>query len=81
MINIIYKYDYIGHFLLCFLVTLVFGWRIGLTVGLTIEFTQAEYDCFNVRAFFKRITSQDTIKDLIFDGFGIVLAFYIRGLL
>ena len=36
--------DKIKHFLLCLFVTLIFGWEIGVTTGIVIELTQAEYN-------------------------------------
>jgi len=80
--------DKLKHFFLCFAVTLLtdfifpgLGWTYGLTVGLTIEATQAEYGRATVREFWKSITSKDTLLDLLADGLGIIAGLFIRKLI
>jgi len=73
--------DKIKHFLLCFLVTLGLGWTYGLTVGVTVELTQAEHGNADVKTFFKRLTSKDTILDLVADLTGIGFALLIKHLI
>ena len=66
------KSDKVKHFLLCFLVTLGLGWTYGLTVGVTVELTQAEHGNADVKTFFKRLTSKDAILDLVADLAGVL---------
>ena len=72
--------DKIKHFALCFAVTVIFGWSYGLTVGLTVEATQAEYNNATVAGFIQRFFSKDSILDLLADGLGILFGWVIRGL-
>ena len=73
--------DKLKHFALCFLVTVFTDWTYGLTVGLTIEATQAEYGRATVKEFLKDITSKDTLLDLLADGLGIIAGILIRKLI
>jgi len=73
--------DKLKHFLLCLLVTAFTDWTYGLTVGLTIEATQAEYGRATVKEFLRDITSKDTRLDLVADGLGIIAGLFIRKLL
>ena len=72
--------DKLYHIALCFIVTLVLGWKFGLAVGLTVEATQAE-------AFWRRGNSLkdyhwlDTVLDIIADIIGIVAGMYLRRLI
>jgi hypothetical protein len=70
--------DKIKHFFLCFLVTLVCGWQIGVAVALTIELTQAEYGNASLKVMWWRMTSRDTLGDLLADSGGIVLGLVLR---
>jgi hypothetical protein len=71
--------DKIKHFFLCFLVTLVCGWQIGVAVALTIELTQAEHGNASLRVIWQRIMSNDTILDLMADAGGVVFALMAKG--
>ena len=73
--------DKIKHFALCFAVTVIFGWSYGLTVGLTIEATQAEYDNATVAGFIQRFFSKDSILDLLADGLGVFVGIVLRNLI
>ena len=72
--------DKIKHFALCFAVTVIFGWSYGLTVGLTVEATQAEYNNATVAGFIQRFFSKDSLLDLLANGLGILFGWVIRGL-
>jgi len=69
--------DKLYHFLLCLATTTLFGWKIGTTVGLTVEATQAE-DFWRAHGTLKTYWWGDTILDLVFDAFGIVVGTFIR---
>jgi len=73
--------DKLKHFILCFLVTISFGWTYGLTVGLAIEMTQAETGNATPKKFLKKLFSKDTLLDLVADGLGIVAGIFIRRLI
>ena len=75
--------DKLKHFILCLVVTFVFGWEIGVTVGITIELTQAEYGGhhFWKQSFWKRLLTWDTFFDLTADGLGVFLGMYVRTLI
>jgi len=74
------KSDKVRHFLLCFLITLGLGWTYGLTVGVTVELTQAEHGNADVKTFFKRLTSKDTILDLVADLVGVLIGLTARAI-
>jgi len=65
--------DKLLHFILCMTVTMIFNWKIGTTVGITIELTQAEYGNADVRTFRDRLLSYDTVGDLIADAAGVII--------
>ena len=66
--------DKLQHFILCFVVTLIFDWKIGTTMALTIEFTQAEAKSSPLKKpFWKQLFRKDTAFDLVADGIGIGL--------
>ncbi len=69
--------DKLYHFLLCLIITLLFDWRIGVTVGLTIEGTQAE-GYWRERGELKNYWWNDTFLDLVFDAIGIVVGMGLR---
>jgi hypothetical protein len=73
--------DKLKHFLLCSIVTFALGWTYGLTVGLTIEFVQAEAWNAGIKTFLRRLFSRDSLLDLVADGFGIGAGLLVRGLL
>ena len=75
--------DKLQHIILCLVVTFVFGWEIGVTVGITIEPTQAEYGGYHFwkRSFWERLLTWDTFFDLTADGLGVFLGMYVRTLI
>ena len=64
-----HPWDWLAHFTLCLVVTAVFGWKIGVTVGLTIEATQIEDAYFSKTG----VNVADTLIDLFADGLGIII--------
>jgi len=82
-----------SHFALCLIATIIadtilyftkqpsIGWSYGITVGLFVELTQAEYGRQSLKNIIKRFTSKDSLWDMLWDGVGIVTATIIKGLL
>jgi len=75
--------DKLYHFLLCLAATFAFGWKIGLTVGLTVEATQIEgyWRKSGIRSLLRYYWWSDTFLDLIFDAAGIAIGMILRRLL
>lgn len=74
--------DKVKHFILCFVVTLFLGWKIGVTVSVTKELTQAEAKSGPwKKPFWKQLFRKDTAFDLIADGLGIGMALFVRSLI
>lgn len=70
--------DKAKHFLLCFFVTLIFGWEHGVNTGLVIELVQAERGHASIPVMWQRLTSDDTVLDLIADALGIGVGLIVR---
>jgi len=74
--------DKLQHFILCFVVTLLFDWKIGTTMALTIELTQAEAKSNSIKKpFWKQLFRKDTAFDLVADALGIVSGLFLRYLI
>ena len=74
--------DKLQHFILCLVVTLIFDWKIGTTMALTIELTQAEAKSSPFKKpFWKQLFRKDTAFDLVADGLGVGAGLYLRYLI
>jgi len=79
---------YLGHALVCFLPTLIFGWQAGFVGGLYIEGAQLDvaYGVLRnqygwiggAKELIKRCDWIDTLLDLICDAVGIGLAVLVK---
>ncbi len=75
--------DKLQHLFICFFFTLIFNWKIGATVGITIEATQLEsyWQVHGTEYTYKNYRWKDTYGDLFYDVIGIKLAVDLRKLI
>ena len=69
--------DKVKHAVLCMIVAM---WRTdyAIVMALTIELTQAEAGSPSIREMLRRLTSRDTMWDLVADAIGIIAGTIIR---
>lgn len=75
--------DKLQHLFLCFFITFLFNWKVGTTVGLTIEATQLEgyWRQHGANYTLTNYYWRDTCGDLLFDFIGVKLAVDLKKLI